>query len=83
MKPETKEAIDRYAEQGLVPGSFLEAVFANDLLCAVNYSDADNLRDLKAIARYAWRKVPHRALGSFAEVDDWIAQKERERDDES
>lgn len=45
----TKSALNRYHQQGSIPGGFLQAVFRNDLFSSVARADAENLSALKDI----------------------------------
>lgn len=60
-----------YIEDGIPPGGFLEAVFANDFLRACQVSDASNRHRL-----YKWGAFilgcPDNCHGSYPSVEAWI-----------
>lgn len=58
-----KESIMAYI-QGRPPGSFLLAVFANDLQGAVACADGENHKALAAILAYVYWEVPAQMWGS-------------------
>jgi hypothetical protein len=70
--------IARWVENGLPPGSFLEAVLKNDLLLAVAFADEINIRSLPAIVAYITRFVPPAAYGSFERYEEWMRMKNEE-----
>lgn len=68
----TLEAMKRYVEQGVPPGDFLQAAFANDLLGAIGRADSENSRAIHAIASWVYQKAPEDCCGSRQKVQDWI-----------
>lgn len=66
------EAIVRYGEQGTPPGSFLEAVLANDLFRAVAKADAQSYLALEAILWRIANTLPIQSYGSYPKVQKWI-----------
>lgn len=71
----TKDSLDRYVNEGIMPGSFLRAVLTNDLASAVFQADSKNLAALKDIMLYIYNEVPANAWGSTATVVDYAQQK--------
>lgn len=69
----TLETIDRYVEQKLRPGSFLRAVFNNDLTGAVANADRENKKVLTEIVKYCYNEIPSRCWGHNGAVEDWIS----------
>ena len=75
----TKEAIDRYVQQHLLPGGFLEAVLSNNLMDAVCRADSENLEALVEICKYIYNEIPSKCHGSPEKVKAWVDQSERTR----
>ena len=71
----TKDSLDRYVNEGIMPGSFLRAVLTNDLASAVFQADSKNLAALKDIMLYIYNEIPANAWGSTATVVDYAQQK--------
>jgi len=69
---ETKEALDRYVNDGLEPGAFLQAVLSNDLIGACKAADENNLRAIVAIAQHIYSNVPMNIHGTKDIVRLWI-----------
>ena len=67
----TKDSLDRYVNEGIMPGSFLRAVLTNDLASAVFKADSKNLAALKDIMLYVYNEIPGNAWGSTATVVDY------------
>jgi len=74
LPPHTAIGIERYVDGHMPVGSFLEAVFANDLFKAVAYADQDNLKALKQIVSYVFWETPGECRGSSENVKAWLAQ---------
>lgn len=71
MKPDIKEALDRYVKTGCPTGDFLRAVLENDFMQAFGRADEDNTRDMKEIAAYVYNEMPSTCHGSPTIVRDW------------
>ena len=69
-----KDSLDRYVNEGIMPGSFLRAVLTNDLAGAVFKADSKNLAALKDIMLYVYNEIPANAWGSTATVVDYARQ---------
>jgi hypothetical protein len=69
-----RESLRRYVEQRIRPGSFLQAVLANDLLGAVCRADSTNLAAIVDIAKHVHNDLePGWCHGSYAAVERWLA----------
>lgn len=77
----TKEAIDRYVNEGIEPGGFTKAVLMNDLCAAVMRADETNSANLKDIVQYVYDTVPIAAFGSSKTIDMWIRSKYIEKEE--
>ena len=66
-------AIRRYVDDGLPPGSFLEAVITNNLRDAVAYADATNINLLPEYVRHFYNDEPSGCWGSEANMQEWMA----------
>jgi len=60
----------RYVLYGILPGSFLSAIFANDFFRACSYADSTNLASLASYARLL-NVVPTSCWGSSRKVLQW------------
>jgi len=65
-------AIQRYVDEGIPPGDFLQAVICNDLVGAVSKADDENVRNLPAYVGYFYNKAPSICWGSAEKMGDWI-----------
>lgn len=65
-------AVFRYAAVGTNPGSFLCAVFSNNLIEAANRTSDRSGSDLIRMAAFCYVNMPMIALGSEDAVDNWI-----------
>jgi len=72
IRPEMKEAIDQYAEQGVPMGDFLTALVANDLMSALGRADDGNRRDIFQLCMYVYNEIPSDSHGSYERVDEWL-----------
>jgi len=67
----TKHGIERYINEGVPPGGFLEAVFQNNLFRAVTRADKANIKALPYIVRFIWNNAPADCHGSTDSVLKW------------
>lgn len=67
----TKDAIDRWTDQGIPPGSFVQAVLENDLMGAYARADDTNMAHMKDIVQYVYDYVPALAHGSKEIMIAW------------
>lgn len=65
-------AIKRYVEDGIPPGSFLEAVLCNDLRNAVLKADDINKNHLVQWVQFLMWEVPAACHGSEKAYEIWI-----------
>ena len=66
--------IARYIEQGIPPGSFLQAVITNDLRRAVEQADDENLMNLPAYMAYFYHEAPSDCWGSPEKMKAWLTR---------
>ncbi len=64
--------MQRYIEDGILPGHFLTAVLENNLFSAVMRADVNNLKELPNIVRWMHWEIPSAAHGSEVTVKAWI-----------
>lgn len=67
----TLEALRRYLEYGISPGSGLTAVLEGDLYGAYASLDRDNLASLNEIVSLIRQKFPSASYGSRKSTHDW------------
>lgn len=67
-----RERVIDYVMKGVPNGSFLTAVFANDLAGAAMYADLLNKRRLWEWSVFMHNWVPIIARGSYEKVEAWI-----------
>ena len=75
IRPQMMDAINRYIENRLYPGSFLAAVICNDLVGACQCADDENLVNLPAFTSYFYNEAPGNCWGSAEIMDAWINNK--------
>lgn len=68
----TQEALDRYVNQRIMPGSFLQSVLSNQLFDAVARADRENLAALKDICLYIYNELPGDCWGTRERMMDWL-----------
>ena len=73
--PYMQEGVRRWVEDGIMPGSFLTAVLANDLTMAVAKADRENLENLHGWALFLLNEMPNTMWGSYGALRDWEAYK--------
>lgn len=76
--PTWQRSLERYRDDGVMPGSFLQAVLRNDFIDAVVRADSDNRANLLSIALWVNTHLPATAWGDAARVEAW-ATSVRER----
>lgn len=72
IRPDMIEALDRYVQQGMSPGGFLQAVLENKLVDAALHADRWNLPNLPAYAAYLYNELPSQCWGSPEKVTAWL-----------
>jgi hypothetical protein len=68
-----RSGIERYVEQGILPGHFLRAIISNDLKDAVQRADDDNLFMLAVYVAFFYNKCPMTCWGSKEKMLEWSA----------
>jgi hypothetical protein len=63
--------VARYLLQGIPPGSFLQAVFSNDLMSAAGKADDTNIQCLAEYAKFLYNCAPTISYGSKEIVKAW------------
>lgn len=66
-----RDAMLRWIEHGISPGSFLRAVLVNDLVSSIHYADNINISRIPDYGRYLYNHAPSRCWGSPAKVAAW------------
>lgn len=67
-----QNAIRRYILEGIIPGSFLQAVICNNLRDAVNAADDENLPLLRRYVQWFYNIAPANCHGSKEKMLAWI-----------
>lgn len=67
-------AMERYLNNGIMPGGFLTAVLENNLVDAFCRADMENSANLKNIAGYVYNNIPSQAWGSKEKIGKWLEQ---------
>lgn len=68
-----QDAMARYVQSGIPPGSFLTAVLSNDLMGAMGHADDINRTFIFDYAVFLKSQAPIGCWGSPQHVEDWIA----------
>jgi hypothetical protein len=63
-----------YIERGIPGGSFMTALFSNDLLGAFQRADDTNTAAMRSWASFLYNEAPRGCYGSPEAVKDWIKQ---------
>lgn len=77
--PVIKESLEKYAYDGVPPGSFLRAVLENDLKEAIGRADFINGPAIAHIVSYCYNELPSPCWGSPTNVDAWIEMHKQRR----
>lgn len=75
IKPETKEALDRYVNDRIPTGDFLRAVLENNLMEALGRADLGNRITIFEICQYIYNELPSPCHGSPEKVQAWLERK--------
>ena len=70
-----RPGMERYIEEGIIPGRFLSLVIQNDLVGAFGYADDINSSRLKDICDFMYNDVPIPAWGSKKKMEAWSESK--------
>ena len=65
-------ALERYLNNGIMPGSFMTAVLENNLVDAIGRADEDNAANLKNIVGYIYNHLPSNSWGSREKVKAYL-----------
>jgi len=68
-------SIIRYIVFGIQPGSFLSAVFRNELVGAYSCADSDNEVLMRGYADFLYSHAPTECWGSKAKIDAWSTER--------
>lgn len=69
-----RDGMQRYIEQGILPGDFLQAVICNDLVLAASRADYINQQCLMDYARFLFQ-APSVCWGSQEKMQAWHEQR--------
>jgi hypothetical protein len=72
MDPLIIESLDRYMNEKIPCGGFLNAVLENDLFEAMGKADARNRVTIFLICRYIYNNLPAQSFGSKELVAEWL-----------
>lgn len=72
-----KESLDRYVNEKVSTGGFLEAVLENNLTEAFGRADLEAMDNLRHIVCYCYNEIPGICWGSKEKVANWL-QPEKE-----
>ena len=79
MLPEhCRAGMKRYIENGVIPGSFLQAVICNDLVGAFSLADSINSERLKDYAHFLYNEIPSPAWRSKEKMKAWAEARRME-----
>lgn len=69
-----QDALTRWADHGVLPGVFLQAILANDLRAAVAHGERDYLEQetLSCIVSFVYWELPSECHGSRSAVEAWV-----------
>ncbi len=81
VRAQMMEAIHRYIDDKIYPGSFLQAIISNNLKEAVGCADDDNLRNIPAFVSYFYNEAPTNCWGSKEIMASWIKSEEIKKED--
>lgn len=70
-------ALERYLNNGIMPGSFMTAVLENDLYGAYARADETNSANMKNIVGYIYHHIPSSAWGSRERVESYLKSLEK------
>lgn len=62
-----------YVNDGILPGSFMQAVLSNDFVGAVKRADHANMYNLPAYADFLYNRAPEACWGSPEKMQAWAA----------
>lgn len=68
------EGIDRYVNEGIIPGNFLQAIICNSLFLAFALADDENFHNVAAYVDYFYNNTPAICHGSKEKMEAWAAR---------
>jgi len=71
------ESLERYKNDGTIPGDFLVSILSNDLVAACGRADDENLANLPAYGAYVYNELPGPSWGSKENVLLWHEYKNK------
>lgn len=71
------KGIERYVEERILPGDFLQAIICNDLKETIGRADDENLRNIPAYVAFFYNETPATCWGSEIKMNNWLDQKEQ------
>lgn len=74
------DALNRYIDHGLRPGSFLQAVISNDLHDACRRADDENIKILPAYVAYLYNERQPECWGSNKIMEEWINKRSKDNE---
>lgn len=82
MKEAIEAGLRAYADHGVPPGGFLEAVLTNNLMEAFGSADAENTADMREIVTFVRWEIPAACHGDWEAVDRWLEMHRERREAE-
>jgi hypothetical protein len=76
-----QDAMRRYVEHGIRPGSFLYLILCNDFVHALGHADPINMARIVSFAGFLYLEASQGCWGSREKVDAWIKARELEREE--
>ena len=65
-------AIDRYINDRVKPGDFLQAIIRNDLFGTFGAADRENMENIRAYLIYFHNEAPSQCWGSRHKMEAWL-----------
>lgn len=75
----TREGIQRFVEDGYIPGNFLCAVLSNDFVKVCGLADDINCEHLLEWADFLYNELPANCWGSEDKMKKWAEDRRKER----
>lgn len=82
IRDDMVEALRRYIDDRIHPGSFLSHIICDSLSNAVSFSDDDNLANLPAFVHYLYNEAPNDCWGSYEKMQQWLNKDQQSRDED-
>ena len=68
----TVSALERYINDRIPTGGFLDAVLRNDLFGAISRADEFNSRSLPEIVKFIYNNLPGNSWGDSERIKSWL-----------